>query len=260
MQQSPRVDYDAIAEGYDTQPYRAKSVDPELAAFIAARGPSDELALLDIACGTGNQLMANRTIAPHARMVGVDGSLGMLRQARRKSADIGWVQADGAVLPFRPGSFDFVTCQYAFHHLRDKAAMLRGALRVLRAGGRLVVYNLCPQECEDWLYYAYFPEALGRDLADFWAPAAIVAKMEIAGFANVTVERRHLHFEHDLSDLLGAVRRRDTNSQLNAISDSAYEAGLRHIESELAGACTPKIRPDHLCFATIRGDKPSGAA
>lgn len=260
MQRSPRVDYDSVAELYDSQPYREKSVDPALAAFIAERAASDTLSLLDIACGTGNQLVANRAIAPHARMIGIDGSLGMLRRARPKSRHIAWVQADGAALPFQPESFDFISCQYAFHHLRDKAEMLRGALRVLRAGGRLTIYNLCPQGCEDWLYYRYFPEALTRDLADFWPPEAILAEMQAAGFANVMVERQHLHFEHDLAALLEGVRRRDTNSQLMAISDAAYKAGLRCIERELGNPSVPRVRADHLCFATVRGDKPVNIA
>jgi SAM-dependent methyltransferase len=260
MQRSPRVDYDSIADLYDTQPYREKSVDPEVAAFIAERAPADTLSLLDIACGTGNQLVANRTIVPKARMVGIDGSLGMLRRARPKSPDIAWVQADGAVLPFRSESFDFVSCQYAFHHLRDKAGMLRGSLRVLRASGRLTIYNLCPLECEDWLYYVYFREALTRDLADFWPPEAVAAEMEAAGFTSVTVERRHLRFDHDLPVLLEAVRRRDTNSQLIAISEAAYETGLRRIEREIGDASAPRVRADHLCFATVRGDKPANIA
>jgi SAM-dependent methyltransferase len=256
MQQSSRVDYDAIADLYDSQPYRKKSADPELVAFIAQRGSSDARSLLDIVCGTGNQLVANRTIAPRTRLVGLDGSLGMLRQARPKSPDIAWVQADGAALPFAAGSFDFISCQYAFHHLRDKAGMLRGALHVLRPAGRLAIYNLCPQESEDWLYYAYFPDALRRDLADFWPPETIAAEMGAAGFIGVATERRHLRFDHDLAELLTAVRRRDTNSQLMAISDAAYKSGVSRIETELADASKQRLRPDHLCFVTIRGDKP----
>jgi ubiquinone/menaquinone biosynthesis C-methylase UbiE len=62
-------------------------------------------------------------------------------------------------LPFASGSFDFVSCQYAFHQFRDKAGMLRETFRVLRRGGRFALYNICPQESKDWLYYAYFPEA-----------------------------------------------------------------------------------------------------
>src|SRR4029077_20890029 len=35
---SSRVDYDSIADGYDSQPHRGKSPDPDLMAFIGERG------------------------------------------------------------------------------------------------------------------------------------------------------------------------------------------------------------------------------
>jgi hypothetical protein len=57
---------------------------------------------------------------------------------------------------------------------------------------------------------------------------------------------------------LDTVRRRDTNSQLMAISDCGYDAGVRRLESELADADAPKARTDHLCLITIRGDKKAG--
>lgn len=76
------VNYDAIAHLYDTQPYRAKSVDAELLAFVEQRFPAASLSILDIGCGTGNQLLANRAVVPQARLAGVDRSLGTLRQAQ----------------------------------------------------------------------------------------------------------------------------------------------------------------------------------
>src|SRR5271167_4678733 len=129
MQRSSRVDYDAIAPLYDSQPHREKSPDPALASFLAERSALGTALLLDIACGTGNQLVANSAIAPRARMVGLDGSLGMLRQAHAKSAEIGWVHGDSSALPFASGTFDFASCQYALHHFRDKAGIARGVSR-----------------------------------------------------------------------------------------------------------------------------------
>jgi ubiquinone/menaquinone biosynthesis C-methylase UbiE len=256
MQRSSRVDYDAIAEVYDSTPHREKAADPQLIAFLADRGSAANLKLLDIACGTGNQLVANRGLAPDAAFVGLDGSLGMLRQARRKQSDIAWVHGDSAALPFAAGIFDFVSCQYAFHHFRNKAAMLRDVFRALRQGGRLALYNMCPQEAQDWLYYFYFPEAKTRDFADFWPPATIALEMSAAGFTEVGVERRHLHFDHDLAELLAGVLRREQNSQLLSLSDAAYAAGLLRIERDLNDPQSPKTRADHLCMVTVRGDRP----
>jgi len=128
-----RVNYDAIAHLFDRQPYRAKAVDPELLSFIRRRG-ADNLSILDIGCGTGNQLVANRTLVPGARLVGLDRSLGMLRQAQPKASDIAWLRADAALLPFRAESFDFVTCQHALHHIQDKLALLKGVFSVFAPG------------------------------------------------------------------------------------------------------------------------------
>jgi ubiquinone/menaquinone biosynthesis C-methylase UbiE len=260
MKPLPRVNYDTIAHLYDTQPYRAKTVDPELLAFLGQRGSLDTLSILDVGCGTGNQLVANCAVVPHARMMGLDRSLGMLRQAQSKAPDIAWVQADGTALPLQAESFDFVTCQYALHHIQDKEGMLRAVSRLLRRGGRLVLCNLCPQECADWLYYAYFPEAYAIDLEDFWPPEAVVALLEATGFMAVTVERQHLRYEQNLRLWLDTVRRRDTCSQLLTIPDAAYEAGVRRLEHELAEWNAPLVRADHLCFVTIRGEKQTGIA
>jgi ubiquinone/menaquinone biosynthesis C-methylase UbiE len=260
MQQSSRVDYDAIADRYDSDYYRAKSVDPELVAFFAQRRPPASLSLLDIACGTGNQLVANRTVAPGARMIGLDGSLGMLRQARRKAMDIGWVHANSSALPLASSSFDFVSNQYSFHHFRDKPGMLHEVLRVLRPGGRFAMYNMCPYNSADWLYYRYFPEVLTRDLADFWPPEQIVAEMETIGFSGISANRHHRRSERDLAVLFDEVRQRHSNSQLMVASDAAYEAGVRRIEQEIDDPSAPRTRADHLCFVTVRGDKPSNIA
>ena len=258
MQPALRVNYDTIAHLYDTQPYRDKTIDPELLTWLGRRGSAETLSILDIGCGTGNQLVANRAVVPHARLVGLDRSLGMLRQAQPKAPDIAWVQADGAGLPFQAQSFDFVTCQYALHHIQDKAGMLRAVFQSLRRGGRVVLRNLCPQECVDWLYYAYFPEAYAIDLEDFWPPEAVVAVLEATGFVAVTVERQHLHYEQDLRLWLDTVRRRDTCSQLLTIPDVAYAAGVHRLEHELAEGSAPLVREDHLCFVTIRGEKQTG--
>ena len=253
-----RVDYDAIALLYDATPYRIKPIDPELLTYIEQRAPPDKLSVLDVGCGTGNQLIANRPALADARIVGLDRFSKMLRQARLKAPAIAWVQADGSALPFETDSFDFITCQFALHHIQDKSGMLRETFRVLRHGGRFAVRNLCPQDCPDWLFYIYFPEALAIDLEDFWSPESITAEMDKAGFDAVAVERDHLRFKQDMRAWFGDVRQRGTCSQLLAIPDGAYEAGLCRLTEELAAQNGPLLRENHICLVTIRGSKQIG--
>jgi ubiquinone/menaquinone biosynthesis C-methylase UbiE len=255
MRTTPRVNYDTIAHLYDGQPFRGKTVDPELLTFIAQHASPDRLSLLDIACGTGSQLVANRPIVPGARSVGLDRSFGMLTQARSKAPDIAWVQSDGAGLPFRAESFDFICCQFGFHHVRAKATMLGEVFKVLRPGGRFVMRNVCPQEHPDWLYYEYFPEAQAIDLEDFWPAETITSTMRAFGFAAISAAPEHIRFEQDLRVWLDMVRRRDLNSQLMAISDQAYEEGIARLQRELAGGDFARVRTDHLCLLTVRGNK-----
>jgi len=250
-----RVDYDSIAHLYDATPHRIKPVDPELLTFIRRRASCDNLSVLDVGCGTGNQLISDRAVLTDARIVGLDRSSGMLRQARLKAPEIAWIQADGSVLPFHTDSFDYITCQFTLHHIQDKAGMVRETFRVLRRGGRFVVRNICPQECPDWLFYVYFPASRVIDLEDFWSPESITAEMDNAGFGTLEVEREHLRFEQDLRVWVDEVRRRATCSQLLTITDTAYQAGLRRLTEELAAQSGPLLRENHICVMTVRGAK-----
>jgi SAM-dependent methyltransferase len=252
-----RVDYDAVAELYDATPHRAKVADPELLSFIGERGSRRSISVLDVGCGTGNQLIANRGALTGAFMVGLDRCSGMLHQARVKAPEIAWVQADGSMVPFRAETFDFVSCQFALHHMPNKADMLRETYRVLRPGGRFVIRNVCPQHCPDWLFYIYFPESLAIDLEDFWSSERTAAAMGQAGFEAVEVEFEHLRFAQDLRLWFEEVHQRGTCSQLLAIPDAAYHAGLQRLAEELAAHGSPPVRQNHVCLLTIRGGKKS---
>lgn len=255
---SPRINYDEIAHLYDLQPYRDKRVDSNLLAFLNERPDISEspLSILDLGCGTGNQLVANRTHVTDARLVGLDLSYGMLRQAIPKADDIFWVQADGAMPPFADNSFDFISSQFSFHHVRDKCAMIESVLSILRPGGRFVMTNICPREMGGCLIYKYFPAALEIDLRDFLPRDTVAALMKQAGFVNVNATLNHITYEQDLRELFKTVKRRDTSSQLMAISDADYRAGLRRLEAELNQAGDRRIAvQESACLLTVCAGK-----
>ena len=87
--------------------------------------------VLDIGCGDGRFLPSDG--------VGIDLDPARLRQARRRSPLV--VVGDARRLPFADGTFDTA---YANRMLNDTGALddvLREVRRVLRPGGRLIVYT-----------------------------------------------------------------------------------------------------------------------
>jgi SAM-dependent methyltransferase len=180
----------------------------------------------------------------------------MLRQGQKKSRAIRWVQGDGARLPFRNASFDFITSQYSFHHVQDRPAMIAGVSRVLRPGGRFVMTNISPRDMADWIIYRFFPAAWEKDLQDFLPKEEIARLLRDAGFRNIQVSLQHRAYEIPLREFFENARQRIHVSQLVTISDADYRDGLARIEGALkqdeAGVLSNEIG-----VLRIRGDRPA---
>lgn len=234
---TPRVDYDKVAHLYD-EAVRDHDVDPDLLAFLEAGhgGPERSVSVLDVGCGTGKQLAANRGRFPDAVLVGVDRFERMLRIALERCPGVFWLQADGATLPFRGEAFNYVTSQYSYQHVRRPRQLLSEVFRVLRPGGRFVMSNIDPWSMTGWIVYRYFPEALELDQRDFVPVDEFVALMRDLGFADIRVRREDLSRPESVRECLARASQRHRASQLMAISDASYTAGIGRLESALASA------------------------
>ncbi|MEP6598896.1 MAG: demethylmenaquinone methyltransferase [Actinomycetota bacterium] len=94
--------------------------------------------VLDLAAGTATCSVA--LARSGAEIVGCDFSLGMLRVGKRRTTGgVHLVAGDALRLPFADRSFDAVTVSFGLRNTVDCDRALREMLRVIRAGGRLVV-------------------------------------------------------------------------------------------------------------------------
>jgi demethylmenaquinone methyltransferase / 2-methoxy-6-polyprenyl-1,4-benzoquinol methylase len=119
--------------------------------------------LLEVAVGTGVQLVRLAQANRGGRTVGVEVSDGMLAEARRRieeaAPSVELLKASALELPFADESFDLLVNAYMLDLLRrdDIPRALAEFKRVLRPGGRLVLSNMTKgerrrQRIWDWAY------------------------------------------------------------------------------------------------------------
>ncbi|HZP57123.1 MAG TPA: methyltransferase domain-containing protein [Dehalococcoidia bacterium] len=104
--------------------------------LIRHYAPLEGARILDIGCGLGVYVRKFREFSD--RVCGIDVDPKRLRDGARTTP--GLMLAVGEHLPFRQDAFDLVVLNEVIEHVRDDAATLREAMRILRPGGHAVVY------------------------------------------------------------------------------------------------------------------------
>lgn len=134
--------FDRGARAYD----RLVGLNPGYHAHLrrsAAAIPADARRVLDAGCGTGASTAAVLSVVPGAEVVGLDGSAGMLDEARRKPWPdrVSFVHSRAEDLAGVEGKFDAVFAAYLIRNLPDPDTTLAALRGLLRPGGVLVVHD-----------------------------------------------------------------------------------------------------------------------
>ncbi len=92
--------------------------------------------ILDVGCGLGLYVRQFRALSPDVWGVDVDAE--KVTEASQTLPNI--VRAPAEELPFPAGHFDVVLSHEVLEHVHDDRRAVREAYRVLRSGGRLVIF------------------------------------------------------------------------------------------------------------------------
>lgn len=100
-------------------------------------GPGDRV--LDVGCGLGEDVRSlAAAVGESGAAVGVDASLAMVEEARRRCSGLPMVrieQADASQLPLETGWFDACRTDRTLQHVESPQAVLAEMARVTRSGG-----------------------------------------------------------------------------------------------------------------------------
>lgn len=104
--------------------------------------------VLEIGPGPGELAARLARLVPDLRYTGLDVDPAMVVLAGARAEHLGvadrvrFVVGDVAAMPFEDGSFDLVVSSFSAHHWPDAKAAFAEIRRVLRPGGRAIVYDL----------------------------------------------------------------------------------------------------------------------
>jgi demethylmenaquinone methyltransferase/2-methoxy-6-polyprenyl-1,4-benzoquinol methylase len=129
---------------------------------LARAGLRPQMKLLDVATGTGQVARAAARILGDPRgVVGLDPSVGMLREARRVHAGP-LVQGRAEEIPLQDDAFDMLSMGFALRHVATLEIAFAEYRRVLKPGGRLLLLEVSrPRSAMiRWAIRIYFQHVL----------------------------------------------------------------------------------------------------
>lgn len=178
-----------------------------ISAYLAEIPAELPLRVLDLGCGTG--VVTRRLeehLHPQAELHGLDVSERFLAEARKLAPNSGieWRLANGDELPYPDESFDWVVLHTVMSHLPDPVATLREVRRVLRLGGRAVLFDADYASTT----FAYPDLELMRE-TDFRLLAAVAANLDVCRQLPRYLAEAGLSLDRHVGDVLSEAGRGD---------------------------------------------------
>ncbi|PZA09637.1 arsenite S-adenosylmethyltransferase [Rhodopseudomonas palustris] len=201
--------------------------------------------VLDLGSGGGiDVLLSARRVGPTGKAYGLDMTDEMLALARdnqRKAGldNVEFLKGEIEAIPLPDASVDVIISNCVINLSGDKDRVLREAFRVLKPGGRFAVSDVVTR--------GEIPEALRRDvllwvgcLAGALDEADYVARLEAAGFAQISIEPTRVYDIEDAREFL-AGKGIDVDALAPKMQDKFFSGFVRATKPDgnsSAGCCT----------------------
>lgn len=244
--------------------YHARDVLRRRQLLRDAVGAAPGERIMDVGSGPGFYVAELlEQVGPHGSVVGLDNSSPMLALAAHRCVghdNVAFHEADAASLPVEDASFDAVLSVQMLEYVADVPAALAEMHRALRAGGRLVLWDV------DWATLSLRTTDPARTerilrswdghLAHPSLPQTLTAQLQAAGFDDVKLEGHAFATNEFAPDTYGGflvpfiarfVAGRDGISEDEANAWQAEQRGLAQ-RSEFFFACI------QFCFTATRPD------
>lgn len=227
--ESPSIDYDAVSTAYDL----VRAGDREMVGILLKGASLSRTSrIIDVGCGTTNNTILLQA-ATNAQVVGLDLSLGMLKQACKKSNAIQLVQSPASSLPFRASAFDFIFMTEVIHHLSDYPLVLKEIFMLLESCGSVCIVTQSHRQVEERMTSRFFPATVRVDCSRYPSIPSIESTLDNLGFSEIVVELHNFTPVRLGEEYFETVSRKGY-SMLHKISDADYKRGLDDLRTAMA--------------------------
>jgi ubiquinone/menaquinone biosynthesis C-methylase UbiE len=186
--------YNSIGTGYNSTRRADPYITQKLFKFLS---PQPNGLYLDIGCGTGNYTIALADMG--LNFVGVEPSEKMLRVAGDKNDKVSWLLAGAEQIPVDDNLFDGAIATLTIHHWTDIEKAFTEIYRVLKHGGKMVLFTALPQQMKGYWLNHYFPKMLEASILQMPSFDMIKDAADAAGFVICATDKYFI--SDDLEDL-----------------------------------------------------------
>lgn len=180
--------YDKIGGGYN----QTRKADPYIVSrLLHFLSLGNSQPCLDIGCGTGNYTQALELA--EAKMIGVDPSERMLKKAREFSPEMEWHVGASEAIPLPDNSVEGAIATLTTHHWEDLTTGFREVSRVLRPGGRFVLFTSTPHLMRQYWLMDYFPEMIAYSMTVMPSLEQTMVALSAAEISVVATEPYSIH-------------------------------------------------------------------
>lgn len=218
--------------------------------------------VVEVGCGPGPVARALAAWPGVGEVVGIDPSLFFLERARGLAAEVEnlrFVQGDARSLPLASGSVDVLVFHTTLCHVPEPERALVEALRVLRAGGWLAVFDgdyattTCALGPNDPLQ-ACIDAAVDFLVHDRWLVRRLLRLVGAAGFEKLEL-RSHGYVEAPSGGYLVKMIERGADAMLTAGSIGADAAAALKAEAQRRSQAGEFF--GHVAYASVIGRRPA---
>jgi len=248
------TDYSVIAQCYDKNKIRLDIPKDAVLEKVINFNSGKKINVLDLGCGTGNYIQKQKGYFEKAfiNWHAVDKTYEMIEIAKTKAGEINYTICEAENIKFSDNFFDYVVCNFAFHHFENKYKVLDNIYKILKPGGIFKMYNILPEMMKKWWVYEFFPESYSQDFRRFWQKELIIHEFEKRKYKiNLEINYKQTHLS--MLEIYEDVKRKDI-SEFSIISADNYNKGRQDLEFEIMEKKVSEIKSE-LALITVEASK-----